>query len=43
MKIGKLKRSYTIEPLQDPVPAATPPVPAKTAVSRAVEDQPTRP
>lgn len=24
MEIGKLKRSYTIEPIQDPIPAAAP-------------------
>jgi hypothetical protein len=46
MEIGKLKRSYTIEPIQDPVPAAKP-EPADTPV-RAVEadaagEQPARP
>jgi hypothetical protein len=46
MKIGKLLRSYTIEPLEDPVPIAPPEPVAKTprAVTKdAIEEQPTRP
>jgi hypothetical protein len=46
MKIGKLLRSYTIEPLQDPVPTA-PPAPAektpRAATGNSVEEQSTRP
>ena len=40
MEIGKLKRSYTIEPIEDPVPAA-PPEPAVTGFSCG--DEATRP
>jgi hypothetical protein len=48
MEIGKLKRSYTIEPIQDPIPAAAPePEPVdKTVRAATVEDareQPARP
>ena len=46
MKIGKLLRSYTIEPLENPVPTA-PPTPAEKAPRAAdretVPEQPARP
>jgi|1186.fasta_scaffold29605_3 hypothetical protein len=48
MEIGKLQRSYTIEPIEDPVPAAVEPEPAEeqilpVAAAETTEEQPSQP
>jgi hypothetical protein len=47
MEIGKPQRSYTIEPIKDPVPAAVEPEPVEeilpVATAKPAREQPARP